>query len=346
VIAHRMGSAKATWQNGEDEPILLQKEGTIPLDEVTDVIDLPGFVFQRKPVDPATVQVPPEAEAQLKEYVSALGNAYHSNPFHCLQHASQVTTVLTKLLSRIVIAQLHSGEIDDEAEAIDDEEDRADEAKETEMAKSIAPHLYDHTFGITADPLTHFTLVLSALIHEVDHCGIANSDLVRDSPDATALYRNTAVIEQRSVDKAWKKLMEPSFADLRKCIYSDETELKRFRQVLVTAVLATDVQDPELQNLRMKRWEKTFSHQVATTPEDVNRKATIVMEHLMQASDSFHCMQPWIVYEKWSFKIFEENYVAFQNGKSQQDPSRTWHSKELEYFDNYIIPSSPIKQDA
>ncbi|KAL3921202.1 MAG: hypothetical protein SGILL_002870 [Bacillariaceae sp.] len=335
VVAHRMSSGKSTWGNGEEEPVLPQTEGAIALDEVTDTIRLPAFVFQRKPVDPSTVQLPPAAEAQLKEYVSALGNAYHSNPFHCLQHASQVTTALTKLLSRIVVSQLPQIE---EGEDIDDEEDIADGKKEEEIARAIAPHLFDHTFGINGDPLTQFTLVLSALIHEVDHCGMNNPDIVRTSPEAAALYKNTAVIEQRSVDKAWKKLMEPAFTDLRQCIYGNDVELMRFRQVMVNAVIATNVEDPQLQTLRMKRWEKTFSHQVAKTPEDVHRGATIVIEHLMQASDSFHCMQPWIVYEKWCFRDFEERYAAFKRGTSEEDPSLTWYKKELEYFDNYIIP--------
>ena len=31
--------------------------------------------------------------------------------------------------------------------------------------------LHDHTYGITSDPLTPFTCVLSALIHDLDHQG-------------------------------------------------------------------------------------------------------------------------------------------------------------------------------
>jgi hypothetical protein len=338
-----MSSGKNTWESAENEPVWIQEEGSIALDEVTDVIDLPGFVLQRKPVDPATVKLPPAAEVQLKEYVYAVGNAYHSNPFHCLQHATQVTTSLVKLLSRIVISHMRDfdegGGIDDEkGHATNDEEDIADRKKESEIANAMAPHLFDHTYGLNGHPLTQFTLVLSALIHEVDHCGMRNVDIARNSPGEAALYKNTAVIEQRSLDKAWKKLMEPAFADLRKCIYSDESELKLFRQILVNAVLATNTEDTDLQTLRMKRWEKTFTHQVATTPEDVNCRATILVEHLMQAADGFHCMQPWIVYEKWCFKHLEERYASFKQGQSQEDPSVSWYNNELEYFDNCIIP--------
>jgi hypothetical protein len=44
--------------------------------------------------------------------------------------------------------------------------------------------------------------------------------------------------------------------------------------------------------LRKNRWDKAFAHKtVAETKTDVNRKATIVIEHLIQASDVAHTMQ-------------------------------------------------------
>jgi hypothetical protein len=284
IVLKRISSGKKdSW---EEEPMLQQEEGKIVLDEVTDVIDLPEF-SQRSFQDPDMMELPPVAELQLREYVSAVANAYHSNPFHCLQHASQMTMAVTKLLSRIVVREL-----DDVEEHDDEYESESDD--EVEVTDTIASHLHNHTYGITSDPLTQFALVLSALIHAVDHGGIPNPEIAKEDPEAAALYKNRSIIEQRSVDKAWKKLMEPEFRALRQSIYADETELKRFRQVVVNSVLATDIDDEELQSLRIKRWETIFSHgALNVTPEDVNRKATIVIEHLMQASDIFHTMQPW-----------------------------------------------------
>jgi hypothetical protein len=328
-VAKRIASGKNGW---DEEPVLEKQEGEFVLDEVTEVIDLPGF-SNRKPQDTEAIEIPREAELQLRAYVSAVANAYHRNPFHCLQHASAVTMALTKLLSRIVINELD--DIQEEGEGFSDSESD----NEAEVTESIASHLHNHTFGITSDPLTQFAVVLSGFIHAVDHAGLPNSELAKEDPEGAAAYKNRSIIEQRSVDKAWKKLMEPAFCDLRKCIYADGIELKRFRQVVINSVLATDLEDEELQTLRMKRWEKTFSRgAVGATLEDVNRKATIVIEHLMQASDIFHTMQPWIVYEKWSTREFEELHVAFKNGRSKVDPSVTWYQNEVEFFDNYVIP--------
>ena len=87
--------------------------------------------------------------------------------------------------------------------------------------------------------------------------------------------------------------MDSRFAALRKCIYGDsEAELKRFRLLLVNSVCATDIFDQELGAMRKARWEKAFqvSDDEATT-EDTNRKATIIIEHIIQASDVSHTMQ-------------------------------------------------------
>ena len=63
------------------------------------------------------------------------------------------------------------------------------------------------------------------------------------------------------------------------------------------AVLATDIADKELKTLRNARWDSAFAEgQREEDPQaTVNRKATIVIEHLIQASDVAHTMQHWYV---------------------------------------------------
>ena len=86
------------------------------------------------------------------------------------------------------------------------------------------------------------------------------------------------------------------YTELRQAIYQTKEEFQRFRQLMVNAVLATDIMDKELKALRNSRWEKTFadkSHGADTKDNDVSRKATIVIEHIIQASDVSHTMQHW-----------------------------------------------------
>ena len=43
------------------------------------------------------------------------------------------------------------------------------ESDNVNIAGADASSLHDHTYGITSDPLTQFSCVLSALIHDIDH---------------------------------------------------------------------------------------------------------------------------------------------------------------------------------
>jgi hypothetical protein len=76
----------------------------------------------------------------------------------------------------------------------------------------------------------------------------------------------------------------------------------------------------------------------------VNRKATIVIEHLLQASDVAHTMQHWHIYRKWNERFFEESYVAFLRGQGK-DPTESWYQGELGFFDYYILPLAKKLRD-
>ena len=94
--------------------------------------------------------------------------------------------------------------------------------------------------------------------------------------------------------------MSNRFANLRDCICATPSELLRFRELAVNAVMATDIVDKDLKQLRNNRWDKAFKNSYNDSDSDldenresVNRKATIVIEHLIQASDVSHTMQHW-----------------------------------------------------
>jgi 3'5'-cyclic nucleotide phosphodiesterase len=131
--------------------------------------------------------------------------------------------------------------------------------------------------------LTSFVLVYFQLIKEKPHIGV--------------LYNNQSVAEQNSVELAWELLMEPTYEELQKCIYSSDAELRRFRQLVVNVVMATDIFDKDMTAIRNNRWKKAFHRDEEAAPltqeEDANLKATIVLEHLLQASDVSHTMQHW-----------------------------------------------------
>lgn len=90
------------------------------------------------------------------------------------------------------------------------------------------------------------------------------------------------------------------YNNLRALLFTTQAELRRFRELVVNSVMATDIVDKDLKQLRNARWDKAFADTsgskltASDSPRDqVNRKATIVIEHLIQASDVSHTMQHW-----------------------------------------------------
>ena len=101
--------------------------------------------------------------------------------------------------------------------------------------------------------------------------------------------------------------------------------------------------DKNLKALRNARWERAFSTNATAILEEnprdtVNRKATIVLEHLIQASDVAHTMQHWHIYRKWNERFFLECYKAYRTGRAETDPSLNWYQGEIGFFDFYVLP--------
>jgi len=103
--------------------------------------------------------------------------------------------------------------------------------------------------------------------------------------------------------------------------------------------MATDIFDPELVAMRNERWAKAFAEPKVMSDEDAtDLKATIVIEHIIQAADVAHTMQHWHIYQKWNLRLFEEVYWTYKSGRAEADPSVNWYQGELWFYDNYIIP--------
>jgi len=93
--------------------------------------------------------------------------------------------------------------------------------------------LHDHTYGITSDPLTQFACIFSALIHDAEHEGVPNAQLVKEETALAAKYNNQSVAEQNSLDVGWNLLMKSRFKELRSAIYTSEEEMVHFRHVSI-----------------------------------------------------------------------------------------------------------------
>ena len=217
--AIKLGKTRVT--KAEVPQLTPQPRGTATvLDELKEIIHLPALdaIVVENQEDPTSIVLDQELTDQLRDFVGMVALSYHDNPFHNFEHASHVTMSVVKLLSRITTA-----------DAFVD--------KETQDASS----LHDFTYGITSDPLTQFACVFAALIHDVDHTGVPNTQLIKENSRLAIVYKNKSVAEQNSVDVSWKLFLHSKFSALREAICATNDELIRFRELVVNSVMATDV---------------------------------------------------------------------------------------------------------
>ena len=88
--------------------------------------------------------------------------------------------------------------------------------------------LHDHTYGITSDPLTQLACAVTALIHDVDHVGVPNAQLIKENDPLVEHYGARSVAEQNSLEMAWGLFLAPKYKNLRTTICTNERELAHF----------------------------------------------------------------------------------------------------------------------
>ena len=317
--------AHQRWAGGSDTII----------DEVKDCISMPEFdeaVLPSSTTDEVDF-LPELVDQQLHDYVSIICSMYRKDlPLHNYHHATTCTMNLVKLLSRMGILARSADTYTNEK-------------------------LYEKSFGIAADPIAMFGLAFANLIKGVDHPGVMSEQLVAEGSRLSRIYGHTSIIEQNSFSVAWDLLMDPMFNELRSAIYADRDEFLHFRQIVINAVVATDIFDENANIARNKRWEKAFYREstkartsdatVATcsTAEVSNsrkkiadQKATLMIDCIMQASDICNTMQHWHLFQKWNERRFKEMCRAFQNGRADINPLDRWYDWQLILFDTRVIP--------
>ena len=333
IYAKRLVSKKkqildvtSSWERNDEM-------GRSIIEEARESIQATSFDFSASMdgVDPSLVQISQEVQSKLRNYVASIGAAHRrENHFHNFQYASHTVLVLDQMIKTMTSSSniLQSGF------------DGAPRSK-----GEIARELDSRTFSISSEPIIQFAILLSALIHDVDHMGVSNQQLVKNGSPLSTSYKKRCISEQNSVDISWWLLMKEDFDDLRSSIYSNASERRQFRQVLVNSVIATDVSDSKMKQHRESNWKKAFAENTKSKRrnfvdphEKRNLQVTSIVECLMQVADSSFRNQSYGLYKKWNERLFEESLTAYHAGQLEVNPAMHWYKSELEHFDDFFIP--------
>ena len=63
--------------------------------------------------------------------------------------------------------------------------------------------------------------------------GVSNAQLVKEEVPIATKYQGRSVAEQNSLDLSWELLMQDKYENLRSYLFHTESDLVRFRQLVV-----------------------------------------------------------------------------------------------------------------
>uniref|UniRef100_A0A7N8WNE6 Phosphodiesterase n=1 Tax=Mastacembelus armatus TaxID=205130 RepID=A0A7N8WNE6_9TELE len=167
-------------------------------------------------------------------YFCALENGYRDIPYHNRVHATDVLHAVWYLTTRPIpgFQQIHSEHVTG-----------SDTGKyQISYASSKSSSISDDSYGCLAwniPALELMALYVAAAMHDYDHPGRTNAFLVATNAPQAVLYNDRSVLENHHAASAWNLyLSQPEFNFL---VNLDHVEFKRFRFLVIEAILATDL---------------------------------------------------------------------------------------------------------
>jgi hypothetical protein len=144
-----------------------------------------------------------------------------------------------------------------------------------------------------------FSVLLSAVVHDVDHPGNTNMFEINSQSELALLYNDQAVLENHHCSTAFRMMRKPStnlFARLPKNIAQD------MRKTIVSCVMATDMSVHFTLIEETKKWaaggpDISFSE---------SNEQIFLCKMLVHAADLSNPVRPFHMTKAWAKKISEE----------------------------------------
>ncbi|XP_035283626.1 cGMP-inhibited 3',5'-cyclic phosphodiesterase A isoform X4 [Anguilla anguilla] len=177
---------------------------------------------------------------EFMNYFHALENGYRDIPYHNRTHATDVLHAVWYLTTQAVPGL---------PSLMNDHGSASDSDSDSGITHSHMGFLVSKTYTVSEDgygclsglipALELMALYVAAAMHDYDHPGRTNAFLVATSAPQAVLYNDRSVLENHHAASAWSLFMSrPEYNFL---LNLDHMEFKRFRFLVIEAILATDL---------------------------------------------------------------------------------------------------------
>ncbi|KAG9331435.1 hypothetical protein JZ751_019159, partial [Albula glossodonta] len=177
---------------------------------------------------------------EFMAYFCALEDGYRDIPYHNRVHATDVLHAVWFLTTRPIpgFQQIHT----DHVTGSDTDSDSGISPGRVAYTSSKTCSITDDSYGCLSwnvPALELMALYVAAAMHDYDHPGRTNAFLVATNAPQAVLYNDRSVLENHHAASAWNLyLSRPEFSFLGNL---DHVEFKRFRFLVIEAILATDL---------------------------------------------------------------------------------------------------------
>ncbi|XP_036390934.1 cGMP-inhibited 3',5'-cyclic phosphodiesterase B-like [Megalops cyprinoides] len=177
---------------------------------------------------------------EFMAYFCALEDGYRDIPYHNRVHATDVLHAVWYLTTRPIpgFQQIHNEHVT----GSDTDSDSGISPGRVSYASSKSCSILDDSYGCLSwnvPALELMALYVAAAMHDYDHPGRTNAFLVATNAPQAVLYNDRSVLENHHAAAAWNLyLSRPEFNFLASL---EHVEFKRFRFLVIEAILATDL---------------------------------------------------------------------------------------------------------
>lgn len=187
-----------------------------------------------------------EVVEQLRQYIRRILKRHRDLPFHNYQRTYHVVLSANKLIDLML---------------------------STDGAGRQPP-----TFGLRNDPVALFGLLFAALIHDVEHMGVTNQQMVQEDDQLALQFNDTSIHEQRSLHLAFREFLKDSYSELRTILFETSENYRQFRSLVINAVLSTDLGSPERAQVNKSKWLEAFGDYLDSQTKDHVRRSSIISD--------------------------------------------------------------------
>lgn len=188
------------------------------------------------------------------------------------------------------------------------------------MTQNRVPALVDNGSGLSEvfSSLELLALYTAAAMHDYDHPGKTNAFLVATGDPKALLYNDRSVLENHHAAASWQLLMRPEHNFVENL---DSAEFKRFRYIVVEAILATDLK-------RHFELLMEFDQKAGRFDWESETDKLLIAQVCIKMSDINSPTKSFSLHRQWTDRILEEFY-------GQGDEERRLGLPVSAYMDRY-----------